>query len=247
MERTTTLPNASRFAASCVSPRKPSPRTGTCDVGLRPHRRLAARPVQRGRRPDGAGVPLRLFVLHALRRDRPGGSTPRGRRAPRRGREVVFRPRVALGDADPLAAPFETLRENLDVIASALPRRYAEGIHSFLTARTQPVPTPTRSRCWPTVGWNASTSASSPAPRRYRTCSESPRRGRKSCRASSASPPRVSAWGSSSSPASAVAHSQTCTWRRPLISSGHSRSRLPVSGVGLRLFLTPRTRGGCFR
>jgi len=52
------------------------------------------------------------------------------------GRGLRSRTGIFLGDADPLAAPFETLRESLDVIASELPSRYAEGIHSFLTART---------------------------------------------------------------------------------------------------------------
>lgn len=52
------------------------------------------------------------------------------------GHGVHSRRGVFLGDADPLAAPHETVREYLRTIERELPGRHAEGVSAFCTART---------------------------------------------------------------------------------------------------------------
>lgn len=52
------------------------------------------------------------------------------------GRGLRSRRTVFLGDADPLAAPYETLRGTLQTIASELPTLHEGGVNAFLTART---------------------------------------------------------------------------------------------------------------
>ena len=52
------------------------------------------------------------------------------------GRGIRSRRGVFLGDADPLAAPRETLVAHFETIEAELPERHAEGLSAFCTART---------------------------------------------------------------------------------------------------------------